>query len=282
MYKKMLLITSILIMGGCAGKKDFTQGVSEEDKKLLSSYDDKVLYTHPTNGIRVTQNGFYPDCNIKSEGIVKPPGIEIVLDESQCYYTNRYMSEVASFSPIKKFNFKKFMDVIYKDKLKNIKVKIFAFKKKYPSVNVSLFTPKEIDTLLSKSVSLYEKQKILLAKEPRYIAKITNPSESLKIIAIKSNPLIIRMIKNPTEKLQELALEGSIFAVENIPNPTKRILSLAISKCNHSSSYLWDYADNRCARATPLQAPTGYERSYVYKRDLHGYRVLTIETKYNR
>ena len=51
MYKnkvqKVILISSILfLIGGCAGKTDFTQGVSEEDKKLLSSYDDEVIYIY--------------------------------------------------------------------------------------------------------------------------------------------------------------------------------------------------------------------------------------------
>jgi hypothetical protein len=55
MYKKVLLITSILIIGGCVEKTDFTKGLSEKDKMLRSSkkgglylYKKKILITDVT------------------------------------------------------------------------------------------------------------------------------------------------------------------------------------------------------------------------------------------
>jgi len=167
-----VLISSMFFMGGCAGKRDFTKGVSEEDMKLLSSPSDKTLRLY--KGLRITEKGFYPHCTLIPVGTILP---------DEACYENRYMTKVAPYSPVKKFNLKKFIDTIKNSDLKSKRNNLLYVKNKYPSFDVSSFNFEQIDTLSSKSTGLIDKQKILITKSPNYIRKITNPSKEILSLA---------------------------------------------------------------------------------------------------
>ena len=158
--KIVALLLAMFLIGGCASKRDFTQGVSEEDKKLLSGNKYKGLFRYRT--IVITQNGFYP------------------------YIEGEYDTKVASYLDVKKFNLKKFMDDVNKYNLKALRLKVLALKKKYPSVSLKNAKKIEIETISSPNISQYEIDKILVKCTPNYLNKIVNPSKELKQIALKS------------------------------------------------------------------------------------------------
>jgi len=116
MYKNTLITLALLLLvSGCAEKTDFTKGVSDKDKKLISSYDDKVLFVY--DDIRITEHGFYP--NFKILGI---------RNDNK----SKYVTKVASYLDTKKFNLKIFIDDVNRYGLKKIKAKLLPIFKKFP------------------------------------------------------------------------------------------------------------------------------------------------------
>ena len=157
--KIVALLLAIFLIFGCAGKRDFTKGVSEEDKKLFSSNKDKKLFIYK-HIVIITQNGFYP------------------------YIKSEYDTKVASYIDRKKFNLKKFMNDVNKYNLKSLRIKLLTLKKKYPSVSLLKATKTEIETLFSANISQYEIDKILVRCTPSYLYKVINPTKELKQIAL--------------------------------------------------------------------------------------------------
>ena len=148
--KTIELFLGILLIGGCAGKTDFTQGVSGENKKLLSSYTDKILYIK--GDIRITKNGFYPNCNINS------PKLKRSVQNK-----NKYMSKVASYLMTRKFNLKLFLEDVNKKHLKEFRFKLLKVALKYPqdSFDTSFIeNEEELDSLLLNN-PLKDRKKIL-------------------------------------------------------------------------------------------------------------------------
>ena len=232
--KIIVLLSTILFVGGCAGKRDLAKGVSSEDKKLISSYHDEVLYT--SYGIRITKNGFYPDCNINLSKTLSPK------DNDKCY-KNIYMTKVAEFSRVKKFNLKKFMETINEKNLKKERINRIIVQKEYPSFPITKFNSKDIDILSLKSSSLYEKQKAFVRNKPSYISKIINPSEELQKIAILSNVHSIRYIKNPT----------------------KNVLNFAKGVCNKERFFYWEGKEGGCVfhdYSSSSSSNSSYSESY--------------------
>ena len=176
MYKKMASLLVILLIGGCASKVDFTQGVSEEDKKLLSSYEDKLLSIK--HGIRITENGFSPKYDIPKKPFKK-------LDNKNAY-ESKYSSRIVRYLDIRKFNLKKFMVDVNKYNLKSLRIKLLAIKKRYPSVTLIKANKTEIKNIFSSSISQDEIDKILVKSTPSYLTKILNPSKELTQIALNS------------------------------------------------------------------------------------------------
>jgi hypothetical protein len=157
MYKKVLLITSILIISGCAEKIDFTKGVSEEDKKLYSSTSEGWLHLYKKR-IIITKNGFYP------------------------YDRDRYKTKVADYLNVRKFNLGLFISDIKYNNLEELRTRLISVSNKYNFPKIKRLTLKEIETIESKKISLHEKQKILVNYDEEYIKKISNPSKELKKI----------------------------------------------------------------------------------------------------
>jgi len=159
MYKKILLVTSILIISGCAGKLgNLDKGVSEEDRKLISSPKDEILYIYKGR-LRITKHGFYPNYDIE---IPKKP-----LD-TDGFYENYYSTPIASYSRLKKFNLKKFIDDIHDNKLQDLKPRLIPFIRKYSNryyrgygSSINHFLPNEIMLLTSNDISSSRKEKIL-------------------------------------------------------------------------------------------------------------------------
>ena len=131
MYKNTLITLALLLLvSGCAEKADFTKGVSDKDKKLISSYDDKVLFVY--DDIRITENGFYPNFKIN---------IFEINNES------KYATKVASYLDTKKFNLKLFIDDVKKYDLKKIRAKLLPMFKRFPTFKLE--DKEELTMLLS-------------------------------------------------------------------------------------------------------------------------------------
>jgi len=157
MYKKVLLVTVILIISGCAEKTDFTKGVSEKDKKLYSSTSEGWLHLYKKR-IIITKNGFYP------------------------YDRDRYKTKVADYLNVRKFNLRLFINDIKSNNLEELRKRLISVSNKYNFPKIKRLTLKEIETVESPKISLHEKQKILVNYDDDYITKISNPSKELKKI----------------------------------------------------------------------------------------------------
>ena len=151
-------------MGGCAGKKDFTKGVSEEDKKLLSSPNDEILYIYKDR-LRVTKNGFYPNYNFKIP--VKP-------SRKKEFVANYYSSKISTYSGLRQFNLKKFIDDINNNNLRGIQEKVIMVKKKKDKYfkEINFLMPKDIIALASNNIS--EKTKRSMKKRYKTAIKKHN------------------------------------------------------------------------------------------------------------
>ena len=126
MYKKILILTLLIFFAGCAKKGiNYTTQVSKEDKILLSSFDDKIIYKYKE--IRITEHGFYPDFKIPPYAVSKA--------DSPKFYKSKYAVKVASYLKSKKFNLKMFMDDVNKYKLKELRLKLVYIFKKYPELD---------------------------------------------------------------------------------------------------------------------------------------------------
>ena len=238
-HKKIILLTVILLIGGCADKSsNFAEQVSDKDKKLLSN--TKVIgYGYLKNGITlthvgvkkywymsnsvgsprhdesfvkdeiervcITEGGFYPDYRISSK----------LLPRNVPQYKSYFSTEIASYLVAKKFNLKSFLDAIkgsglIEEQLKRLKIlqtyPTFRKTTKLNGGNIRLnsspiqeLTQEEVNILLSKKSSLLKKQKILVKHDAKQIKNIKNPNEELQKLAVKNNVYIYDDILHPTE-----------------------------------------------------------------------------------
>jgi hypothetical protein len=219
--KLVILMLSMLSLTGCFKDiepykygSNIKREVSKEDRKLISSIYDKVLFYY--RGIRITQNGFYPNCIIPHASISKYSRDNDPSYRGFCF-NNKYMSitYTSTFESMtrKKFNVKKFIATIKGDTIKIFRRKLLFFQKEYPSFESKKFKKIEIDKLVSKNSSLYEKQKILIQYEPNYLERISNPSKKL---------------------LQEL-------------KKAKEELKKAQENCYKNKDYYWSEYSNSCS-----------------------------------
>ena len=214
--KVTIIVLVMFFINGCFShvgtqKNNFLMAkVSTEDKKLLSYYDDEVLYLYngdvifagkvmysykpdqkimgkkmqeafqyKSDGIRITKNGFYPNCKIADTTLTS----EIVKDKQYCHKT-KYMKQSLG-DLLTKFNMNKFMHDINEANLKELRLAILSINKIFPSFDIRRLTEKEI--IKFTTLSLYEKQKKLVDYQPSIIKNIMNPSEELKEIALTSH-----------------------------------------------------------------------------------------------
>ena len=62
------------------------------------------------------------------------------------------------------------------------------------------------------------------------IEYIKNPSEEVKLAAVKQNGCAIKYIENPSEKVQLAAVNQDRTAFHYIKNPTPKVIALANAK----------------------------------------------------
>ena len=77
-----------------------------------------------------------------------------------------------------------------------------------------------------------EESKVLemINMNPIVIKNIDNPTEEMKLAALKKDGLLLRYINNPTDEMNKIALENNIRAIEYIENPTEDMVLKAIAK----------------------------------------------------
>jgi len=238
MYKKMLLITSILIISGCAEKIDFTKGVSEEDKKLLSSDEGKIYHY---KYLYITKNGFFPG------------------------YIGRFNSKITNYSNDEELNLKLFVDYIYANNLKKFRETLLLMKKRYPTLRLELFNPSSIEKLkslpLNKITKYYPNfdfkpygiegiEKLInlplhiikndfptLSLKPFElpdIEKLTSPNLSLK----EKQKIVIRVVPNFSKEIPNLDKDLKLFA--------KKKLCFAKSYNTDFAFYMYEWENNTC------------------------------------
>ncbi|CAA6800985.1 MAG: Unknown protein [uncultured Sulfurovum sp.] len=177
--KVTIIVLVMFFINGCFShvgtqKNNFLMTkVSTEDKKLLSSYNDEVLYIHnyntrientkasvestigmeqynspagkvtqyTSNAIRITKNGFYPNCKLLETTLTS----ELKKSTRYCSKT-KYMKQSLG-GLLTKFNMNKFMHDINEANLKELRLNIIAIKKRFPSVNLQRLPEKAIKTL---------------------------------------------------------------------------------------------------------------------------------------
>jgi len=171
MYKKNLILFLFVLFVGCAKKGvDYTSQVSKEERTLLSSFDDKVIYKHEE--IRITEHGFYPDFKIPPYAVSKYEA------DSPKFYDSKYAVKISSYLKSKKFNLKLFMDDVNKYKLKELRQKLLYIFKKYPELDkqynycedwvfskMDIVKDEYLDELSSRTLSQEEAKKILAKVE---------------------------------------------------------------------------------------------------------------------
>ena len=151
-----LFLVIFLITNGCVSKPR----ISTEDKKLISSDTDEVLYIYKDgtgntlNQIGITRNGFYPRFIVG--------------------YLNNGRLDV-----------KRLIKNIHKFDLIEIKKKVLLVKNEYPSFNTIMLHSEDMDTLISSSYSTFDKNKLLLKRNPCYISHFKNKAPNLISIARK-------------------------------------------------------------------------------------------------
>ena len=80
----------------------------------------------------------------------------------------------------------------------------------------------------------------LIMKYPFIIRNIDDPTEEMKLLAVKRNGYAIRYIDNPTEEMKLLAVKSNVSAIQYIKNQTNKMKWLAIK----SNSWAIMYVEN--------------------------------------
>ena len=70
----------------------------------------------------------------------------------------------------------------------------------------------------------------LIINNPYFIQYINNPTEKIKLEAIKQNGFVIQFIENPTEEMKWIAIKKEGYAIYCIDNPTEEMKEIAIKK----------------------------------------------------
>ena len=69
----------------------------------------------------------------------------------------------------------------------------------------------------------------MINNNPSIISTINNPTDEMKLLAIKKDGLTLEYIDNPTIEMQELALDNNIRAIRYIDNPTEEMMIKAVN-----------------------------------------------------
>ena len=64
----------------------------------------------------------------------------------------------------------------------------------------------------------------MINNNPSIISTINNPTDEMKLLALRKDGLTLEYIENPTLEMQEIALENNIRAIRYIENPSEEKL----------------------------------------------------------
>ena len=78
----------------------------------------------------------------------------------------------------------------------------------------------------------------LIMKYPFIIRNIDNPTEEMKLLAVKQNGNTIQHIQNPTDEMKWLAIKSNGFAIQYIDNPTEEMKLLAVKNNGYAIKYI--------------------------------------------
>lgn len=185
---QLTLLIPLLLVIGCTGKTDFKANVSAQNKALLSSYDDKILYVFKNN-IRITKKGFYPNYEIPTHDIRK----------KDKRYNAKYLSKITSYLKLKRFNLKAFIADVNANSLKFYRERLLLLSKQYPTLTLKGVTLKAIRKISTK--------KDLLAVLGLKCTEVHNYTQQEEFILLKNNIELIECIENPSEQAQLYVLD---------------------------------------------------------------------------
>ena len=86
-------------------------------------------------------------------------------------------------------------------------------------------------------------QKRKVKENPYNVEYINNPSEEIKILAVKGKAGCITYINNPSEALQLQAVKKDGFAIQNIKNPSEKVQLEAVKKTDCVISFIKNPTD---------------------------------------
>lgn len=70
----------------------------------------------------------------------------------------------------------------------------------------------------------------IIKSNPSIIATIDDPTEEMKLLAVKKSGLVLEYIKNPTIEIQEAAIDNNARAIKYIGSPTEDMMIKAVNK----------------------------------------------------
>jgi hypothetical protein len=188
----ILLVSIILLFQGCSTKAPrYSDSVSQEDKRLLADFNEKIIaYAHlthkrklsyitlsphkPSDGvgvdtIKITRNGFLP--------IYNP-----FYNKHNHTLNSYYMVPIGAYTGEKRFHLKRFIDVIKDNNLDFYRKNIDSFIEN----KIYRLSKNELDILLAPESSKSSKNKILVEHNPFLIKEVNNPNEELQLLAINN------------------------------------------------------------------------------------------------
>ena len=86
-------------------------------------------------------------------------------------------------------------------------------------------------------------QKRKVKENPYNVEYINNPSEEIKILAVKGKASCIMYINNPSEALQLQAVKKDGFAIQNIKNPSEKVQLEAVKETDCVISFIKNPTD---------------------------------------
>lgn len=113
----------------------------------------------------------------------------------------------------------------------------------------------------------------MIENNPSIISTIENPTDEMKLLAVRKNGLTLEYIKNPTEEMKEIAIENNPNAIKYIENPTENMMLKAIE-------YGWSnlkYIENPTEEAKKLAVSINYEALRYIKNPSYDIESIAIK-----
>lgn len=122
-----------------------------------------------------------------------------------------------------------------------------------------------------------EKNLRILSINPFALAQMDNPTDEMKLTALRKNGMVLQFIKNPTPEMIDIALSNAPRAIQYIENPSHEILEQVVSK-GWNNLGLIENPDESLVRLA--LAESGWAIQYV-KAPSEELQILAVKSNYD-